>query len=443
MGSQLPPEPLGDRQRLAQEDARPRPLGDAGLEGGQDRLLELRPEAAHVAPAVALGRLAQRVERVDAQPVVEAARALRAEAGEPREVDEPRRELRPHLLHRRDRPRREQRLELLLQGAPDARQLGHGPRARHLRHGAGGLAHGLGRVAVGEHAVHHGPVELVEVAELVEQGGDGGVRWIGHGAAPVHYAPLPGSPWLILPTLNEVENLEAVVARTRSVLAAAAPGGFRILVVEDESPDGTGALADRLAEAHDDVEVLHRRGRPGLGPAYLAGFARALAGGASEVFEMDAALSHDPADLGRLLAAVREGGADLALGSRYVPGGGVAGWGPLRRVISRGGSLYARVVLGLPVDDLTGGFMCFRREVLEAIDLSTVRSFGYASQVELTYRAVQGGFRVVEVPITFRNRVRGTSKMSPRIAWEAILLLPRLRQRGGRRARAARPPAAP
>jgi dolichol-phosphate mannosyltransferase len=254
---------------------------------------------------------------------------------------------------------------------------------------------------------------------------------------------LPGSPWLILPTLNEVENLEAVVARARSVLAEAAPGGFRILVVDDESPDGTGALADRLAEAHDDVDVLHRRGRPGLGPAYLAGFARALEGGASEVFEMDADLSHDPADLGRLLAAVRDGGADLALGSRYVPGGAVADWSLLRRIVSRGGSLYARAVLSVDVEDLTGGFKCFRREVLEAIDLSTVRSFGYAFQVELTYRAVQAGFRVVEVPITFRNRVRGTSKMSPRIAWEAILLLPRLRQHGGRRARAVRPPPAP
>ena len=158
---------------------------------------------------------------------------------------------------------------------------------------------------------------------------------------------------------------------------------------------------------------------------------------------MDADLSHDPADLARLLAAVREGGADLALGSRYVPGGAVADWSLLRRIVSRGGSLYARAVLSVDVEDLTGGFKCFRREVLEAIDLSTVRSFGYAFQVELTYRAVQAGFRVVEVPITFRNRVRGTSKMSPRIAWEAILLLPRLRQRGGRRARAARPPASP
>jgi dolichol-phosphate mannosyltransferase len=240
---------------------------------------------------------------------------------------------------------------------------------------------------------------------------------------------MPGPPWLVLPTFNEAENIDRVVHAARRALAAAAPDGFRILVVDDASPDGTGAIADRLAAAQpDEVEVLHRPERQGLGPAYLAGFARALAGGAGYVFEMDADLSHDPADLARLLAAVRDEGADVALGSRYVPGGGVADWGAARRWVSRGGSWYARWTLGLRVRDLTGGFKCFRADVLRAIDLSSVRSHGYAFQVELTYRALLRGFRVVEVPIVFRDRERGSSKMSWRIAVEAAWLVPQLRR---------------
>ena len=240
---------------------------------------------------------------------------------------------------------------------------------------------------------------------------------------------MPGAPWLILPTFNEAENLDTVVAAARRVLADAAPGGFRILVVDDDSPDGTGGLADAQAAAHpDEVEVLHRPVREGLGPAYLAGFARALEAGAGYVFEMDADLSHDPADLARLLAAVRDGDADLALGSRYVPGGGVADWGWVRRLVSRGGSWYARRALGLELRDLTGGFKCFRAEVLQAIDLASVRSRGYAFQVELTYRARVRGFRVVEVPIVFRDRERGTSKMSWQITAEAAWLVPQLRR---------------
>jgi dolichol-phosphate mannosyltransferase len=212
------------------------------------------------------------------------------------------------------------------------------------------------------------------------------------------------------------------------VLAAAAPEGFRILVVDDHSPDGTGAIADRLAAAHPgEVEVLHRPPHGGLGPAYLAGFGRALDGGAGYVFETDADLSHDPADLARLLAAARAG-AGLALGSRYAPGGGIADWGRVRRAISRGGSWYARRVLGVHVRDLTGGFKCFRAEALAALDLPTVRSHGYAFQVELTYRALLRGFHVVEVPIVFRDRERGTSKMSWRIAVEAAWLVPQLRR---------------
>jgi dolichol-phosphate mannosyltransferase len=241
---------------------------------------------------------------------------------------------------------------------------------------------------------------------------------------------VPGPAWLILPTFDEAENIEPIVGAALAVLSEAAPGAFRILVVDDDSPDGTGRIADRLATEHDEVEVLHRTEREGLGPAYLAGFAHALSQGAGYVFEMDADFSHDPADLARLLAAVRDGGADVALGSRYVGGGEVRDWGLVRRIVSRGGSLYARVILGLPVNDLTGGFKCFRAEVLRAIDLPTVRAHGYAFQVELTNRAIRGGFTVVEVPITFRDRLRGKSKMSTRIALEAMILVPRLRRRG-------------
>jgi dolichol-phosphate mannosyltransferase len=244
---------------------------------------------------------------------------------------------------------------------------------------------------------------------------------------------MPAIPWVIVPTFNEAENIEAIVAAIRSVLREATPEGFRILVVDDESPDGTGRLADRLASEHAEVEVLHRPRREGLGPAYLAGFTRALDDGATEIFEMDADFSHDPKDLPRLLRAVRGGEADLALGSRYVAGGGVEEWGLLRRIVSRGGSWYARIVLGVGIRDLTGGFKCFRREVLEAIDLPTVRTKGYGFQVELTYRTLMAGFRVVELPIVFRNRRFGKSKMSPRIAGEAIWLMPQLRQRRAKR----------
>ncbi|MDQ3723080.1 MAG: polyprenol monophosphomannose synthase [Actinomycetota bacterium] len=236
---------------------------------------------------------------------------------------------------------------------------------------------------------------------------------------------MPAAAWLILPTYDEAENIAAIVAAARGVLEGAMPGEHRILVVDDGSPDGTGDIADRLAAAHEDVEVLHRTTREGLGPAYLAGFARALEGGAQFILEMDSDFSHDPADLARLLAAIAD--ADLALGSRYVAGGGVTDWGRMRRLVSRGGSWYARKVLGVDVRDLTGGFKCFRREVLEAIDLPTVRSRGYAFQVELTQRAIDAGFRVVELPIVFRDRRLGHSKMSWRIAGEAALLVPQLR----------------
>jgi dolichol-phosphate mannosyltransferase len=201
---------------------------------------------------------------------------------------------------------------------------------------------------------------------------------------------------------------------------------FRVLIVDDDSPDGTGRIADGLAASEPEVRVLHRSVREGLGPAYLAGFAEALADGASHVIEMDADFSHEPHDLPRLLRAAED--ADLVLGSRYVEGGVVADWGMLRRVISVGGSWYARRVLGLKIRDLTGGFKCFRREVLEGIDLATIRSHGYGFQIELTYRAVRRGFRVREIPIVFRDRRLGRSKMSWRIATEAMVLVPQLRR---------------
>jgi dolichol-phosphate mannosyltransferase len=235
-----------------------------------------------------------------------------------------------------------------------------------------------------------------------------------------------GPTWLVLPTYNEAGNVESVVAAALAKL----PADARVLVVDDNSPDGTGAIADRLAaEQPGRVEVLHRPAKGGLGPAYIAGFRRALAGGAGFVIEMDADFSHDPADLPRLLAAMD--GADLAIGSRYVPGGGVEAWSPSRRLISRGGSAYARRVLRLGVHDLTGGFKCFRRNVLETVDLDRVDSKGYAFQVELTYRVACAGFRIAEVPIVFHDRRDGASKMTAAIAAEAAWRVPWLRYRRG------------
>jgi dolichol-phosphate mannosyltransferase len=204
-------------------------------------------------------------------------------------------------------------------------------------------------------------------------------------------------------------------------------GRFRILVVDDGSPDGTGAIADELAQQFGVVEVLHRSTKSGLGHAYLAGFDRALAGGAQLVIQMDADFSHDPKYLGDLLAAAED--ADLVLGSRYVDGGGVRDWGLLRRLISSGGCRYARMILGIDVRDLTGGFKCIRRQVFEEIGLNSLSAEGYVFQTEVTYRACLAGFRVREVPIVFRDRTAGSSKMSARIAVEAMWLIPRLRAR--------------
>jgi dolichol-phosphate mannosyltransferase len=218
---------------------------------------------------------------------------------------------------------------------------------------------------------------------------------------------------LCLPTYDERENLGPMI----EAILATVPG-LDVLVIDDNSPDGTGQLADQIAAREPRVQVLHRAGKEGLGRAYLAGFAWALARDYGLILEMDCDFSHDPRYLPGMLAAAEQ--ADLVLGSRYVAGGGTVNWGLLRKLISRGGSLYARTILGLTVRDLTGGFKCFRREVLEGIDLPSVECTGYAFQIELTYRAARRGFRVVEIPILFADRRVGHSKMSRRIVLEAI-----------------------
>jgi len=223
-----------------------------------------------------------------------------------------------------------------------------------------------------------------------------------------------------LPTYNERENVERMI---RSLHAL----GVSVLVIDDNSPDGTGEVADGLARELEGVAVLHRPEKEGLGPAYLAGFRRALADGAELILEMDCDFSHNPADVPRLVEAAEH--ADLVLASRYVEGGGTENWGLVRRFISRGGSLYAQVLLGLPVRDLTGGFKCYHRAVLEALPLDEIHSKGYAFQIETTYRALRAGFRVVEVPITFADRQVGGSKMSKGIVLEAIWKVPALRAR--------------
>jgi dolichol-phosphate mannosyltransferase len=224
-----------------------------------------------------------------------------------------------------------------------------------------------------------------------------------------------------VPTYNERDNLEPIV---RAILAA--DPRVDILVVDDNSPDGTGALADALAAKEPRVKVLHREKKQGLGKAYLHAFRWALDAGYAYVLEMDADFSHDPRHLPRLLDEA-EAGADLVLGSRYVEGGGTVNWGVGRKLISRGGSLYARTVLGIPVRDLTGGFKCFRRRVLETIDLTAIQSSGYAFQIELTYRALKAGFQVKEIPIVFEDRRVGQSKMSRKIFLEALGMVWKLR----------------
>jgi len=224
----------------------------------------------------------------------------------------------------------------------------------------------------------------------------------------------------VIPTYNERESLPELVERVEALGL-----GLHVLIVDDNSPDGTGDLAEALAADRPWLRVLHRPAKAGLGTAYVAGFRRALELGYEIVGEMDADLSHNPAYLPTMLEALE--GADLVLGSRYRPGGGVRNWGPLRRLISRGGSLYSQLILGIGVRDLTGGFKLFRRDVLENIGLDTIRSNGYSFQIETTYRALQRGYRVVEVPIVFEDRRVGRSKLSRQVVLEAMLMVPRLR----------------
>ncbi|MBI5549268.1 MAG: polyprenol monophosphomannose synthase [Deltaproteobacteria bacterium] len=231
---------------------------------------------------------------------------------------------------------------------------------------------------------------------------------------------------VIIPTYNEAENVEPI---TLAVLAA--DPRLDVLIVDDNSPDGTGVKADALAKADGRVHVLHRAAKEGLGRAYLAGFEWALARPYRFVFEMDADFSHDPRYLPRFLAQM-EAGADMVLGSRYVEGGGTVNWGISRQIISKGGSLYARSILGVKVRDLTGGFKCFRRETLEGLDLAGVRSTGYAFQIDVTFRALKRGFKVREIPIVFEDRRVGKSKMSRKIFLEAVTMVWRLRASGGR-----------
>ena len=235
--------------------------------------------------------------------------------------------------------------------------------------------------------------------------------------------------WLILPTYDEAENLEALVEAALEQLASTGLA-HTILVVDDNSPDGTGVIADRLSSQHASVEALHRPAKEGLGRAYLAGFDRALSAGADLVMQMDSDFSHDPADIPRLIAAA--GAADVVLGSRYVPGGGVTNWALRRRILSRGGCAYARLILGVPVRDLTGGFKCWNRRALEDLDLEGVDTHGYGFQIEMSYRATKAGFTIAEVPILFRERREGQSKMDTRITLEAVWKVPalRLRRRG-------------
>jgi dolichol-phosphate mannosyltransferase len=244
-----------------------------------------------------------------------------------------------------------------------------------------------------------------------------------------HSAQSNPAIWVCIPTFDEAGNVEPMVER---LLAVFDDSGLDagILIIDDASPDGTGRIADRLSERDARVHVLHRAAKDGLGSAYRDGFRFVLAHGAQRIVEMDCDFSHDPDDVPRLVAAADQ--ADLVLGSRYVEGGSIENWGPIRRLISRGGSSYARWVLGITPRDLTGGFKCFRRSVLEAVPFDEVAAAGYVFQIEMTYRAILLGFDVVEVPITFRDREVGTSKMSHRIVWEAAAHVPRLRGRLGR-----------
>ncbi|MEX1038334.1 MAG: polyprenol monophosphomannose synthase [Acidimicrobiia bacterium] len=220
---------------------------------------------------------------------------------------------------------------------------------------------------------------------------------------------------VVIPTYNERDNLAHIVP-------AVTHQGFGVLVVDDNSPDGTGDLAKRLSGSDSRVSVLHRHAKEGLGPAYAAGFDRAISDGAEIIVEMDADFSHDPSDLPRLVEAIDDG-ADIAIGSRYVPGGSTPDWPLIRRLISKGGNIYARAMLGIEVRDATAGFRAFRVPALQSLPYRTAEASGYGFQVEMAWRAVEAGLNIVEIPIAFRDRAHGTSKMGPDIVREAMVLV--------------------
>lgn len=263
--------------------------------------------------------------------------------------------------------------------------------------------------------VLHGQPEPAARA-AAEQG-----RARGLGPVPLQPHTVPWRTLVVIPTYNEKQNLEPLVATIWRYL------DVDILVVDDGSPDGTGAIADRMAAADPRLHVLHRRGKQGLGTAYLAGFRHAIDRGYERVCEMDADFSHAPWDLPRLVFASRD--ADLVIGSRYVPGGCTVGWGLMRRLLSRGANVYTRAILASRVRDNTAGFRCYHTAALAQLDLSAVQSQGYSFQVEMAFRMVRAGFRVKEIPVHFVDRCNGRSKMDGRIAREALLLVPQLRWR--------------
>ena len=294
------------------------------------------------------------------------------------------------------------------------------PASLRARPGPVGIAHGRGRILHGMSPAPHSRSGPQAAAPR-----PGGSTCAGFGG-PGGQTPVPRrARTVIVPTYNERDTLEDTVSRVLTV-SGEHDLGLSVLVVDDASPDGTGTLADRLAAADGRIAVLHRAAKEGLGPAYVAGFRRALADGAELVFEMDADLSHEPAYLPGMVALI-DRGADVVLGSRYVRGGGVTGWGAGRRLVSRGGCLYAQTVLGLPYRDLTGGFKCLRRRVLEALDLDEIAASGYGFQIEVTWRAHRLGFRIAEMPFIFVDRRVGASKMTTDIALEAAALVWRLR----------------
>ena len=383
----------------------------------EDPLLGLGAKAGERPELLGLGCLAQIVHGRDPEVLPDPPGGLRPQSREPQELRDAGRDPLLAFGQRLDLAGLHDLDDLRLDRLSDPREVLRLAGEGLLGDRAGRRADLIGCTTVRQHPELLLPLELEEIGQEVELLGHL-LRAVGSVVATHDHMDVLV---VCLPTYNERENLEAMVSALGEVL----PDDGRILVIDDSSPDGTGEIADRLASERDNVDVLHRERKEGLGPAYLAGFRRALEMGADLVMEMDCDFSHNPADVPRLVAAAED--ADVVLGSRYASGGGTKNWGVVRRLISRGGSLYAQILLGLRIRDLTGGFKVYRRAVLETIDLSAIHSKGYAFQIETTYRALKAGFRVVEVPIVFVDREVGGSKMSRSIVLEAIWKVPALR----------------